>query len=56
MDLEITSQTDKDKYMISLIHESKRMTQMLLIIKQKKKKKKNRLTDLSTNMVTKEER
>ena len=33
------------------------MTQMLLIIKQKKKKKnRNRLTDLSTNMVTKEER
>ena len=39
MDLEITSQTDKDKYMISLIHESKRMTQMLLIKKQKEKKK-----------------
>ena len=33
-------QSDKDQYMILLIYESERMTQMFLIIKQKKKKRK----------------
>ena len=45
-------QSDKDQYMILLIYESERMTQMFLIIKQKKKKKKerNRLIDFNTNL------
>ena len=50
-------QSDKDQYMILLIYESERMTQMLLIIKQKKKERKKQTHRLQYKlMVTKEER
>ena len=51
-------QSDKDQYMILLIYESERMTQMFLIIKQKKKKERKKQSHRLQYklMVTKEER